>query len=74
MGFSRQEYWSGLPLLSPDVLSLITIFYPLFFSKCFFVFLKRMVLQGLRDCGVHFMYMERQDREEKAVQGRGEAE
>ena len=33
-----------------------------------------MVLQGLRDCGVHFMYMERQDREEKAVQGRGEAE
>ena len=57
-----------------DVLSFITIFYPLFFSKWFFVFLKRMVFQGLRDHGVHFMYMGRQDREEKAVQGRGETE
>ena len=31
MGFSRQEYWSGVPLPSPKVLS---IAHPKMFSKC----------------------------------------
>ena len=34
MGFSRQEYWSGVPLLSSELLRLVLLFY-LFFKNMF---------------------------------------
>ena len=34
-GFSRQEYWSGLPLPSPDALICGIIFLISLFDKCY---------------------------------------
>ena len=31
MGFARQEYWSGLPLLSPKTKSYLSVFYVIFY-------------------------------------------